>query len=314
MAEKVKKATRESFGETLVELGKDNPDIIVLDADLAEATKTNIFKKEFPERFIDCGIAESNMIGIAAGLAACGKIPFAASFAMFAAGRAYEQVRNSVGYPHLNVKVAGSHAGISVGEDGATHQCCEDIALMRTIPSMVVLNPADHYEMVDAVKAAAAYKGPVYLRLGRLAVESCTEDVAEPFALGKGRTLREGDDIAIVATGLMVGEALKAHEALKASGIHARVIDIHTIKPIDRELIIKAAKETGRVVTVEEHSVIGGLGEAVCACLCEECPVPVTRIGVNDVFGHSGPAVDLLKEFGLSAENIEATVKKVLGK
>ncbi len=314
MAEKVKKATRESFGETLVELGKDNPDIIVLDADLAEATKTNIFKKEFPERFIDCGIAESNMIGIAAGLAACGKIPFAASFAMFAAGRAYEQVRNSVGYPHLNVKVAGSHAGISVGEDGATHQCCEDIALMRTIPGMVVLNPADHYEMVDAVKAAAAYKGPVYLRLGRLAVESCTEDVAEPFALGKGRTLREGDDIAIVATGLMVGEALKAHEALKASGIHARVIDIHTIKPIDRELLIKAAKETGRVVTVEEHSVIGGLGEAVCACLCEECPVPVTRIGVNDVFGHSGPAVDLLKEFGLSAENIEATVKKVLGK
>ena len=314
MAEKVKKATRESFGETLVELGKDNPDIIVLDADLAEATKTNIFKKEFPERFIDCGIAESNMIGIAAGLAACGKIPFATSFAMFAAGRAYEQVRNSVGYPHLNVKVAGSHAGISVGEDGATHQCCEDIALMRTIPGMVVLNPADHYEMVDAVKAAAAYKGPVYLRLGRLAVESCTEDVAEPFALGKGRTLREGDDIAIVATGLMVGEALKAHEALKASGIHARVIDIHTIKPIDRELLIKAAKETGRVVTVEEHSVIGGLGEAVCACLCEECPVPVTRIGVNDVFGHSGPAVDLLKEFGLSAENIEATVKKVLGK
>ena len=314
MAEKVKKATRESFGETLVELGKDNPDIIVLDADLAEATKTNIFKKEFPERFIDCGIAESNMIGIAAGLAACGKIPFAASFAMFAAGRAYEQERNSVGYPHLNVKVAGSHAGISVGEDGATHQCCEDIALMRTIPGMVVLNPADHYEMVDAVKAAAAYKGPVYLRLGRLAVESCTEDVAEPFALGKGRTLREGDDIAIVATGLMVGEALKAHEALKASGIHARVIDIHTIKPIDRELLIKAAKETGRVVTVEEHSVIGGLGEAVCACLCEECPVPVTRIGVNDVFGHSGPAVDLLKEFGLSAENIEATVKKVLGK
>lgn len=314
MAEKVKKATRESFGETLVELGKDNPDIIVLDADLAEATKTNIFKKEFPERFIDCGIAESNMIGIAAGLAACGKIPFAASFAMFAAGRAYEQVRNSVGYPHLNVKVAGSHAGISVGEDGATHQCCEDIALMRAIPGMVVLNPADHYEMVDAVKAAAAYKGPVYLRLGRLAVESCTEDVTEPFALGKGRTLREGDDIAIVATGLMVGEALKAHEALKASGIHARVIDIHTIKPIDRELLIKAAKETGRVVTVEEHSVIGGLGEAVCACLCEECPVPVTRIGVNDVFGHSGPAVDLLKEFGLSAENIEATVKKVLGK
>lgn len=314
MAEKVKKATRESFGETLVELGKENPDIVVLDADLAEATKTNIFKKKFPERFIDCGIAESNMIGIAAGLATCGKIPFAASFAMFAAGRAFEQVRNSVGYPHLNVKVAGSHAGISVGEDGATHQCCEDIALMRTIPGMVVLNPADHYEMVDAVKAAAAYNGPVYLRLGRLAVESCTENVSEPFEIGKGRTLREGDDIAIVATGLMVGEALKAHEALKASGIHARVIDIHTIKPLDRELLIKAAKETGRIVTVEEHNVIGGLGEAVCAYLCEECPVPVTRIGVNDVFGHSGPAVDLLKEFGLCAENIEATVKKVLGK
>ncbi len=314
MAEKVKKATRESFGETLVELGKENPDIVVLDADLAEATKTNIFKKKFPERFIDCGIAESNMIGIAAGLATCGKIPFAASFAMFAAGRAFEQVRNSVGYPHLNVKVAGSHAGISVGEDGATHQCCEDIALMRTIPGMVVLNPADHYEMVDAVKVAAAYNGPVYLRLGRLAVESCTENVSEPFEIGKGRTLREGDDIAIVATGLMVGEALKAHEALKASGIHARVIDIHTIKPLDRELLIKAAKETGRIVTVEEHNVIGGLGEAVCACLCEECPVPVTRIGVNDVFGHSGPAVDLLKEFGLCAENIEATVKKVLGK
>ena len=314
MADVKKVATRDSYGAALAELGKENDDLIVFDADLAGATKTGTFKKAFPDRHYNCGIAEGNMVGVAAGLAACGKIPFATSFAMFSAGRAFEQVRNSVGYPHLNVKIVGSHAGISVGEDGATHQCCEDIALMRTIPGMVVLNPADHYEMVDAVKAAAAYKGPVYLRLGRLAVESCTEDVAEPFALGKGRTLREGDDIAIVATGLMVGEALKAHEALKASGIHARVIDIHTIKPIDRELLIKAAKETGRVVTVEEHSVIGGLGEAVCACLCEECPVPVTRIGVNDVFGHSGPAVDLLKEFGLSAENIKATVKKVLGK
>ena len=314
MSEVKKIATREAYGKALAEFGESYPDMVVLDADLAAATKTDVFKKKFPDRHVDCGIAEANMMGIAAGLSLTGKIPVASTFAMFASGRAFEQVRNSIGYPHLNVKIGATHAGITVGEDGATHQCNEDIALMRTIPGMVVLNPADHYEMVDAVKAAAAYKGPVYLRLGRLAVESCTEDVAEPFALGKGRTLREGDDIAIVATGLMVGEALKAHEALKASGIHARVIDIHTIKPIDRELLIKAAKETGRVVTVEEHSVIGGLGEAVCACLCEECPVPVTRIGVNDVFGHSGPAVDLLKEFGLSAENIEATVKKVLGK
>lgn len=314
MAEIVKKATRESFGETLVELGKSNPNIIVLDADLAEATKTGIFKKQFPDRFIDCGIAESNMVGIAAGLATCGKIPFAASFAMFSAGRAFEQVRNSVGYPHLNVKIVGSHAGISVGEDGATHQCCEDIALMRTIPGMVVLNPADHYEMQAAVKAAAAYNGPVYLRLGRLAVESCTGDVEEPFTIGKGRTLREGRDITIIATGLMVGEALKGCDALQAMGISARVIDMHTIKPLDKELVLKAAKETGRIVTVEEHNIIGGLGEAVCACLAEELPTPVTRIGVNDTFGHSGPAVELLKEFGLSAENIEATVKHVLNK
>lgn len=314
MAEKIKKATRESFGEAVAALAEQDPNIVVLDADLAEATKTTIFKKKFPGRFVDCGIAEANMVGIAAGLATCGKVPFAASFAMFSAGRAYEQVRNSVGYPHLNVKIVGSHAGISVGEDGATHQCCEDIALMRTIPGMVVLNPCDHYEMIEAVKAAAAHKGPVYLRLGRLAVESCTENITGPFELGKGRTLRDGKDITIVATGLLVQEAIKAAEALEAAGIDARVLDIHTIKPLDKELVVKAARETGRIVTVEEHNIIGGLGEAVCACLSEELPTPVTRIGVNDRFGHSGPAAELLKEFGLSAENIEATVKRVLGK
>ncbi len=314
MAEMVKKATRESFGEALTMLAETNPDIVVLDADLAEATKTCIFEKKYPERFIDCGIAESNMIGIAAGLATCGKIPFAASFAMFSAGRAFEQVRNSVGYPHLNVKIAGSHAGISTGEDGATHQCCEDIALMRTIPGMVVLNPADHYEMLAAVKAAAQHNGPVYIRLGRLAVESVNNNDDYQFEIGKGITLRQGEDITVIATGLMVGEALKAVDSLAAQGVHARLIDMHTIKPLDEELVRKAAKETGRIVTVEEHNIIGGLGEAVAACVAESCPVPVTRIGVNDVFGHSGPAVDLLKEFGLCAENIEATVKKVLGK
>ena len=314
MAELVKKATRESFGEAVTALAAENPDIVVLDADLAEATKTCIFEKKYPERFIDCGIAEGNMIGIAAGLAACGKIPFAASFAMFSAGRAYEQVRNSVGYPHLNVKIAGSHAGISTGEDGATHQCCEDIALMRTIPGMVVLNPADHYEMLAAVKAAAQHNGPVYLRLGRLAVESVHNNDDYQFELGKGITLRDGKDITIAATGLMVGEAVKAAKSLEAQGIDARVIDIHTIKPIDEDLLVKAAQETGHIVTVEEHNVIGGLGEAVCACLSQRCPTPVTRIGVQDVYGHSGPALDLLQEFGLCAENIEATVKKILGK
>ena len=314
MAELVKKATRESFGEAVTALAAENPDIVVLDADLAEATKTCIFEKKYPERFIDCGIAEGNMIGIAAGLATCGKIPFAASFAMFSAGRAYEQVRNSVGYPHLNVKIAGSHAGISTGEDGATHQCCEDIALMRTIPGMVVVNPADHYEMLAAVKAAAQHNGPVYLRLGRLAVESVHNNDDYQFELGKGITLRDGKDITIAATGLMVGEAVKAAKSLEAQGIDARVIDIHTIKPIDEDLLVKAAQETGHIVTVEEHNVIGGLGEAVCACLSQCCPTPVTRIGVQDVYGHSGPALDLLQEFGLCAENIEATVKKILGK
>ena len=314
MAELVKKATRESFGEAVTALAAENPDIVVLDADLAEATKTCIFEKKYPERFIDCGIAEGNMIGIAAGLAACGKIPFAASFAMFSAGRAYEQVRNSVGYPHLNVKIAGSHAGISTGEDGATHQCCEDIALMRTIPGMVVVNPADHYEMLAAVKAAAQHNGPVYLRLGRLAVESVHNNDDYQFELGKGITLRDGKDITIAATGLMVGEAVKAAKSLEVQGIDARVIDIHTIKPLDEDLLVKAAQETGHIVTVEEHNVIGGLGEAVCACLSQRCPTPVTRIGVQDVYGHSGPALDLLQEFGLCAENIEATVKKILGK
>ena len=314
MAEMVKKATRESFGEAVTALAAENPNIVVLDADLAEATKTGIFKKKYPERFFDCGIAEQNMIGIAAGLATCGKIPFAASFAMFAAGRAFEQVRNSVGYPHLNVKIAGSHAGISVGEDGATHQCCEDLALMRTIPGMVVLNPADHYEMLAAVKAAAAYEGPVYIRLGRLAVESVHNNDDYTFELGKGITLRDGKDITVVATGLMVQEAVKAAQDLEAQGIDARVIDIHTIKPLDVDLLVKAARETGRIVTVEEHNVIGGLGEAVASCLSEICPTPVTKIGIYDQFGHSGPAVDLLKEFGLSAESIAATVKKVLSK
>lgn len=312
MREIMKKATRESFGEALVNLAEQNPEITVLTADLADATKVEWFKNKYPDRFIECGIAEGNMVGMAAGLAACGKIPFAVSFAMFSAGRAFEQVRNSVGYPHLNVKVVGSHAGISVGEDGATHQCCEDIALMRTIPGMVILNPSDHYEMQAAVKAAVEHNGPVYIRLGRLAVESVNNNEDYRFEIGKGITLRDGDHITVAATGLMVQEALKAADSLKEQGISVRVLDIHTIKPLDGELILKAARETGRIVTVEEHNVVGGLGEAVASFLSETCPVPVTKIGVNDVFGHSGPAVDLLKEFGLSAEHIEETVKKVL--
>lgn len=314
MAEMLKKATRDSFGEAVTELATEYPEIVVLDADLAAATKTGIFKKAYPDRFFDCGIAESNMVGIAAGLATCGKIPFAASFAMFAAGRAFEQVRNSVGYPHLNVKIAGSHAGISVGEDGATHQCCEDIALMRTIPGMVVLNPSDHYEMKAAVRAMVEHNGPCYIRLGRLAVETINHNDDYKFELGKGITLREGTDISIIATGLMVQEAAKAAEILAAEGISAEVINIHTIKPIDEELIVATAKKTGCVVTAEEHNVIGGLGEAVAAVLSEKCPTPVTRIGVNDEFGHSGPALDLLKEFGLTADHIVEVVKNKLGK
>ena len=314
MAEMIKKATRESYGEALVELAEDYPQVVVLDADLAAATKTGMFKKAYPERFIDCGIAECNMVGVAAGLATCGKIPFATSFAMFSAGRAFEQVRNSVGYPKLNVKIVGSHAGISVGEDGATHQCNEDIALMRTIPGMVILNPADHYEMKAAVKAAIEYHGPVYIRLGRLAVESFNNSDDYKFELGKGITLRDGKDITIVATGLMVSRAIKAVEELEKQDIDARLINIHTIKPLDRELILKAAKETGRIITVEEHNIIGGLGEAVCSLLSEECPTPVTRIGVKDVYGHSGPAVDLLDEFGLNTSNIVEVTKKALNK
>ncbi len=304
MAESIKIATRESFGKALCELAKTHSDIVVLDADLAAATKTEIFKKEYPERFFDCGIAEANMIGVAAGLATAGKVPFAASFAMFATGRAYEQVRNSVGYPHLNVKIAGSHAGISVGEDGATHQCCEDIALMRTIPGMVILNPADHYEMVEAVKAAYAYNGPVYIRLGRLAIDSFNDPDNYKFEMGKGITLHEGNDVTVIATGLVVYESLKAVKTLEAQGLNVRLINMHTIKPIDEEIIIKAAKETGRIVTVEEHNIIGGLGEAVCAVTSEKYPVPVKRIGIQDIYGHSGPAVGLIAEFGLDADSL----------
>lgn len=314
MAEMVKKATRESYGLALTELADKYPQIVVLDADLAEATKTAIFKAKYPERFVDCGIAECNMVGVAAGLATCGKIPFASSFAMFAAGRAYEQVRNSVAYPKLNVKIVGSHAGISVGEDGATHQCLEDLALMRMLPGMVVLNPSDHYEMKAAVKAAADHYGPVYIRLGRLAVESFNNSDDYKFEIGKGITLRDGKDVTIIATGLMVSRALEAVKTLEKQGIDARLINLHTIKPIDREIIVKAAKETGKIITVEEHSVIGGLGDAVCSVLCEEYPAPVVKIGVNDQFGHSGPAVDLLEQFGLCAPHIVEVTKQMLNK
>ena len=314
MADVKKKATRESYGEALTALAEKYPELVVLDADLAAATKTGIFKKAYPDRFFDCGIAEANMMGVAAGLAASGKIPFASTFAMFAAGRAYEIVRNSIGYPGLNVKIGATHAGISVGEDGATHQCNEDIALMRTIPGMTVIVPADDTEARAAVEAAIQHQGPVYMRFGRLAAPILNDPATYKFELGKGITLRDGKDITIVATGLMVAEAVSAAENLASEGIDARVINIHTIKPLDDELILKAAKETGRIVTVEEHSIIGGLGSAVADCVTAGCPVPVTKIGVNDVFGHSGPAVELLKEFGLSAENIVATVKRVLGK
>ena len=309
MADVVKKATREGYGDGLVEVGKEFDNLVVLDADLAEATKTCIFKKEFPDRHIDCGIAESNMIGIAAGLAATGKIPFASSFAMFAAGRAFEQIRNSVGYPHLNVKIGATHAGISVGEDGATHQCNEDIALMRTIPGMVVINPADDVEARAAVKAAIKHDGPVYLRFGRLAVPVINNKDDYKFELGKGVTLKEGSDVTIIATGLCVSETLEAAKMLEADGISAKVINIHTIKPLDEDLVVAAAKETGKVVTVEEHSVIGGLGSAVCDCLSEKAPTPVMKIGVNDVFGESGPALKLIEKYGLDAKSIYNKVK-----
>lgn len=310
MSDVKKIATRESYGHALVELGELHEDVVVLDADLAEATKTGIFKKAFPERHIDCGIAECNMMGIAAGLAATGKVPFASSFAMFAAGRAFEQVRNSIGYPHLNVKIGATHAGISVGEDGATHQCNEDIALMRTIPGMVVINPSDDIEARAAVKAAYEHVGPVYMRFGRLAVPVINDNPDYKFELGKGVVLREGTDLTIIATGLCVGESLTAAERLAEDGISAQVINIHTIKPIDADLIAAAAKKTGKIVTVEEHSVIGGLGSAVCDVLCEREPARVLKIGMNDIFGESGPAVKLLEKYGLDAEGIYRKIKE----
>lgn len=314
MADVIKKATRESYGEALRDLAEEYKNLVVLDADLAAATKTGIFKKAYPDRFFDCGIAEANMMGVAAGLASCGKIPFASTFAMFAAGRAYEIVRNSIGYPHLNVKIGATHAGISVGEDGATHQCNEDIALMRTIPGMTIINPCDDVEARAAVKAALDYVGPVYMRFGRLATPVINDVETYKFELGKGVVMKDGSDITIAATGLMVNEAMEAAKVLENDGISARVVNIHTIKPLDKELICKCARETGIIVTAEEHSVIGGLGSAVAETVTECCPVPVVKIGVNDEYGYSGPAVELLKKFGLSAENIINTVKKALNK
>lgn len=313
MADVIKKATRESYGEALAELSAEYPDMVVLDADLAAATKTGTFKKAAPDRFFDCGIAEANMMGVAAGIATTGRKVFASSFAMFAAGRAFEIVRNAIGYPHLNVNIGATHAGISVGEDGATHQCNEDIALMRTIPGMTIISPSDDIEAKAAVRAALEFDGPCYLRFGRLAVPVINDVPDYKFELGKGVTLRDGNDVTIVATGLMVYKAVEAADALKAEGINARVINIHTIKPLDRELIIKAAKETGAIVTAEEATVIGGLGSAVAETVTEECPVPVLKLGINDVFGHSGPAVDLLEEFGLTSANIAAFAKNAIG-
>ena len=309
MLEDKKIATRDSYGNALVELGEKESNLIVLDADLAAATKTGVFKKAFPDRHIDCGIAESNMMGIAAGLSTCGYVPFVSTFAMFAAGRAFEQVRNSIGYPKLNVKIGATHAGISVGEDGATHQCNEDIALMRTIPGMVVINPSDDIEAKAAVKAAYEHQGPVYIRFGRLATPIVNEAADYKFELGKGITLQDGKDVTIIATGLEVAYALKAAKILEADGISARVINIHTIKPLDKELVVKAAKETGKIVTVEEHSIVGGLGSAVCDALCDEYPVKVLKIGVEDQFGESGPAVELLKKYGLDEVGIYNKVK-----
>ena len=302
-------ATREAYGKALAEFGAQYPNLVVLDADLANATKTNTFQKAFPERHIDCGIAECDMMGIVAGLSTVGKIPFASSFAMFAAGRAYEQVRNSIGYPHLNVKIGATHAGITVGEDGASHQCLEDIALMRVIPGMVVINPCDAVEARAAVQAALEYVGPVYLRFGRAAVPVINDNDNYKFEIGKGVLLREGTDVTIVATGICVPEALEAAEKLAADGISAEVINIHTIKPLDEELIIKSAKKTGKVVTAEEHSIIGGLGGAVCEVLSEKAPTPVCRIGMNDIFGESGSAGALVAKYGLDAEGIYGKVK-----
>ena len=310
MADMKKVATRDSYGNALKELGEKYDNIVVLDADLAGATKTGVFKKAFPDRFFDCGIAEADMICAAAGMSTTGLVPFASSFAMFAAGRAFEQVRNSVGYPHLNVKIGATHGGISVGEDGASHQCCEDFALMRSIPGMTVICPADDVEAKAAVKAAYEMEGPVYLRFGRLALPVFHDESYE-FVIGKGEVVREGKDVAIIANGLMVYEAIKAGEELAAAGIDAMVINMPTIKPLDEELVVAAAKKCGKVITCEEHSVIGGLGEAVCGVLCEQYPVPVKRIGVNDEFGHSGPAAALLEQFGLCSANVVKVAKEL---
>ena len=312
MSEVKKIATRDSYGNALVTLGEKHKDVVVLDADLAAATKTGVFKKVFPERHIDCGIAECNMIGVAAGIATTGKVPIASSFAMFAAGRAFEQIRNSVGYPHLNVKIGATHAGISVGEDGATHQCNEDIALMRTIPGMVIINPSDDIEAKAAVEAAYEHDGPVYLRFGRLAVPVINENPEYKFELGKGVVLREGKDITLIATGLPVSATLEAAERLATEGVDAKVINIHTIKPLDEELVIASAKATGKVVTIEEHSVIGGLGSAVCDALAATVPTLVYKIGINDVYGESGPAVELVKKYGLDADGIYTKIKTFL--
>ena len=311
MSEVKKIATRDSYGKALVEIGKESDKLIVLDADLAAATKTGVFKKEFPDRHIDCGIAESNMTGIAAGMSTCGYVPFMSTFAMFAAGRAFEQIRNSIGYPHLNVKIGATHAGISVGEDGATHQCNEDIALMRAIPGMVVINPSDDVEARAAVHAAFEHEGPVYLRFGRLAVPVINDEASYKFELGKGVELKDGKDCTIIATGLCVSEALAAADILAKEGIDAQIINIHTIKPIDEDIIVAAAEKTNRIFTVEEHSIIGGLGDAVAAVLSEKRPTKLTKIGVKDVFGESGPAVELLHKYELDAEGI---AKQVLDK
>ena len=313
MADVKKIATRESYGNTLKELAAEgHDDLVVLDADLAAATKTGMFRKAYPDRHFDCGIAEENMMGVAAGLSTMGYVPFVSSFAMFAAGRAFEQVRNSIGYPHLNVKIGATHGGISVGEDGASHQCCEDFALMRSIPGMTVLCPADDVEAKAAVKAAYEHEGPVYLRFGRLALPVFHDEATFKFEIGKGEQLTEGSDVAIIATGLEVNEALIAAEQLKNEGIQARVINLCTIKPLDEELVVKAAKECGAVVTCEEHSILGGLGEAVAAVLGEQCPIPMRRVGVKDVFGHSGPAWELLEQFGLRSDAIIAAVKELV--
>ena len=313
MADVKKVATRDAYGKALAALGAEHEDLVVLDADLANATKTQTFQKAFPDRHFDCGIAEANMICVAAGMSTVGLVPFASSFAMFASGRAFEQVRNSIGYPHLNVKIGATHGGISVGEDGASHQCCEDFALMRSIPGMTVICPADGVEAEAAVKAAYEMDGPVYLRFGRLAIPVFHEEGFN-FRIGKGEVLRDGTDVAIIANGLLVYEAIQAGEALAEMGINAMVINMATVKPLDEELVLSAAKKCGKVITCEEHSVIGGLGEAVCSLLSEKLPTPVRRIGVNDEFGHSGPAVPLLKQFGLSAEHIVEVAKEFCGK